>query len=278
MKFSLIMATLGRSAEIVRMFDSLVLQQYPNLELIVVDQNPDDRVVRIVERYGSRLPIVYLRSEKGKSRALNVGLNAVTGDVVGFPDDDCWYRPGTLHALAERFSADPGLDGVTGMSIDSEGTPSQGRWATVAQDVNRFNVWVCATAYTIFLRAPSVRAAGEFDVDLGVGTTSRWGSGEEVDFLVRAIEAGSCVRYDPDLRVQHPEPLAVLDEQAFSRGRRYNRGFGRVLRINRYPVGYVLYMVARPVGGCLLSWLRNDRPRAKYYWIAASQRLLGWMD
>ncbi|GBH26991.1 glycosyltransferase [Burkholderia vietnamiensis] len=278
MKFSLIMATLGRSDEIERMLDSLLQQAYADLEVIIVDQNPDARVARIVERYRERLCIVHLRSEKGKSRATNVGLQAVTGDVVAFPDDDCWYRPGTLHAVAALLSADRMLDGVTGMSIDAAGRPSQGRGTTAAQPVNRFNGWVCAASYPIFLRRAAVSAAGQFDVELGVGATSRWGAGEEVDFLVRALRAGCRIGYDPQLRVHHPEPLAVLDEHAYARGRRYNRGFGHVLRINRYPLAYVLYMIARPVAGCALAFARRNPRRAKYYWIAASHRLPGWMD
>lgn len=278
MKFSLIMATLGRSDEIVRLFDSIVLQDYSDLEVIVVDQNLDDRVERVIDRYKDRLSIVHLRCEKGKSRALNVGLRAVTGSIVAFPDDDCWYKPGTLKYIAEQFAANPGIDGLTGNSVAADGMPSQGRWAVHAQDVDRFNIWTCATAYTIFLRRAAAEAAGDFDVELGVGTHSRWGSGEEVDYLLRVLARGHRVRYEADLRIHHPEPLAVLDEQAFNRGHRYNRGFGRVLRLNRYPAHYVAYMVARPVAGCLLSCIRYRPAQARYYWIAASQRLLGWMD
>ncbi|WP_420488516.1 glycosyltransferase [Paraburkholderia phytofirmans] len=272
------MATIGRSDEIVRLFDSIVLQDYSDFEVIVVDQNPDDRVVKIVDKYSDQFHIVYLRSEKGKSRALNVGLKAVTGSIVAFPDDDCWYRPGTLRYIADQFAANPDIEGLTGNSIDANGTPSQGRWARHSQDVDRFNIWICATAYTIFLRCSAVEATGGFDVELGVGTSSRWGSGEEVDFLLRVLDRGYRVRYEVDFRVNHPEPLAVLDEKAFHRGRRYNRGFGRVLRLNRYPAHYVAYMVARPVAGCLLSCIRYRPAQARYYWIAASQRLLGWMD
>jgi glycosyltransferase involved in cell wall biosynthesis len=278
MKFSLIMATFGRSDEIARMFDSLLLQDYPELEVIVVDQNDDDRVVRVVERYRDRLTIVYLQSEKGKSRATNVGFKWVTGDVVGFPDDDCWYKPGTLADLAAGFAANPDVGGITGVCVNEHGVPSQGRWATEAQYVNRRNVFNCATSVTIFLRTSAVRAAGDFNADLGVGAGSRWGSGEETDFLVRALDTGCRVRFDPALQVHHPDPLTVLDEQALQRNGRYNRGFGHVLRINNYPVSYVFYLVARPIGGFLLSCVRRDPPRAKYYWIAASQRLLGWMD
>lgn len=278
MKFSLVMATLGRSKEIERLFESLVAQRYRNFELLVIDQNEDDRVRRLVDAFGDRLEIVYLRSEKGLSRARNVGLQHVRGDVVCFPDDDCWYRPDTLAFVAEQFRLDPALRGVTGCSVDAEGTPSQGRWATEVLAVDRYNIWTCATSYTIFLRAEAVNKAGAFDEQLGVGSGSRWGAGEEVNYLLSVVSAGMPVRYEPALRIHHPEPLMVMDERAFQRARLYNRGFGRVLGLNAYPVHFVFYLVARSAAGCVLSALKADFKRARYYWIAASQRFLGWAD
>jgi len=278
MKFSLVMATLGRSVEIERLFDTLAAQTYRNFELLVIDQNDDDRVSSIVERFRDRLEIIYLRSEKGLSRARNVGLAHVTGDIICFPDDDCWYTPDTLSFVAERFRENPRLRGLTGMSVDANGRPSQGRWASESLTLDRYNVWKSATSYTIFLHADAVRAAGRFDEALGVGSGSRWGAGEEVNYLLGVIKAGMLVQYDPRLRIHHPEPLMVLDERAFNRARLYNRGFGRVLGLNRYPPHFVFYLIARSIAGCGAAILKTDLKRARYCWIAASQRFLGWVD
>jgi glycosyltransferase involved in cell wall biosynthesis len=278
MKFSLLMATLGRHVEVERLFGTLVDQTYKDFELIVIDQNDDDRVRKLVDAYSDRLEIVYLRSEKGLSRARNVGLGHVRGELVCFPDDDCWYRPDTLAHVAARFAAEPELSGLTGCSVDDSGVPSQGRWATEPLVVDRYNVWTCATSYTIFLRTAAVRAAGPFDERLGVGSGSRWGAGEEVNYLLGVLDAQLRVCYDPALRISHPEPIQVLDEKAFSRVRLYNRGFGRVLGLNRYPAYFVLYLITRSVGGCMVSLLKLNFKRARYYWIAASQRFLGWTD
>jgi glycosyltransferase involved in cell wall biosynthesis len=278
MKFSLIMATLGRSVEIERLFRSLAEQTHRDFEVIVVDQNPDDRVTKIIERFNDKFEIVYLRSEKGLSRARNVGLHAVRGDVVAFPDDDAWYQPHILEFVAGRLADRPGLAGVTGCTVDSDGKPSQGRWAIKPLTVDRYNIWTCATSAAIFLRAQAVRAVGGFDEQLGVGAGSRWGAGEEVNFLLAVLRAGSTVRYEPSLRICHPEPLVVYDEKAYSRGKLYNRGFGRVLSLNRYPLHFVFYATARPAAGCVLSFIKGDVARARYYWIAATQRVLGWAD
>jgi glycosyltransferase involved in cell wall biosynthesis len=278
MKFSLVMATLGRRTEVEHLFGTLIDQTYKNFELIVIDQNDDDRVRSLVADYSDRLEIVYLRSEKGLSRARNVGLCHIRGDVVCFPDDDCWYHPTTLEYVARRFEIEPGLSGLTGCSVDAGGEPSQGRWATEQLVVDRYNVWTCATSYTIFLSAAAVSQAGQFNEELGVGSGTRWGAGEEINYLLGVIDAGMRVCYDPALRIFHPEPLQVLDEKAFSRVKLYNRGFGRVLGLNVYPSYFVLYLISRSVAGCALSLAKLDIKRARYYWIAASQRFLGWKD
>ena len=105
-----------------------------------------------------------------------------------------------------------------------------------------------------------------------------YGSGSRLVNRRGALRVGAAVRYDPALRISHPEPLQQFDERAFARGRLYNRGFGRVLGLNGYPWHFVLYLLARPMLGCVLSLLKGDFARSRYYWIATSQRVLGWSD
>lgn len=279
MKFSLVMATLGRRAEVERLLGTLVDQTYKDFELVVIDQNDDDRVRSLIADFSNRLEIVYLWSDKkGLSRARNVGLQHIRGDLVCFPDDDCWYRPNTLEYIARRFEAEADLSGLTGCSVDANGMPSQGRWATEQLVVNRYNIFTCATSYTIFLRAEAVNHAGKFNEELGVGSGTRWGAGEEFDYLLEVIDAGKRICYDPGLRISHPEPLLMMDEKAFSRAKLYNRGFGRVLGLNAYPIYFVFHLISRSVAGCALSLARLDLKCARYYWIAATQRYLGWKD
>src|SRR5690349_10889036 len=113
---SLLLATVGRTAELENFLLHLDAQTYRCFELIVIDQNPDDRLVAILSEYGQRFPIRHCRSGRGLSRARNVGLPAATGDVIAFPDDDCWYPPDLLQQVAAIFSENPAVDGITGRS------------------------------------------------------------------------------------------------------------------------------------------------------------------
>ena len=96
LKFSLLLATVGRTAELERFLSSLDAQTYRNFDLIVVDQNPDERLAALVQSYAGRFPVLCVKSTPGLSRARNAGLRYVSGDVIAFPDDDCWYPPDLL--------------------------------------------------------------------------------------------------------------------------------------------------------------------------------------
>ena len=104
MKISLVTATLGRVDEINILLDSLVKQTYKNFELIIVDQNEHYKVQNIVDRYTNILNIKYIRSStKGLSYNRNVGIKECSGDIIGFPDDDCYYSDNLLEEIVYTF-------------------------------------------------------------------------------------------------------------------------------------------------------------------------------
>lgn len=85
MKFSLITATYGRTAEVRMLLESLTRQTYKDFELILVDQNPHFELRDLTEEYASRIDIRYVRSEvKGLSYNRNIGLDLCQGAGGGF--------------------------------------------------------------------------------------------------------------------------------------------------------------------------------------------------
>src|SRR5829696_7589651 len=158
MRFSLVLATIGRISEVQRFLDSLDSQTYRDFELIVVDQNQDDRLSPLLAAYRGRFSILHLRSESGLSRARNAGLGHITGDVVTFPDDDCWYPPELFERIARFFRERPELDGFTGRIADERGRSGTARFDNESGPLNLVNVWKRAASVTLFLRRDVVEA------------------------------------------------------------------------------------------------------------------------
>jgi GT2 family glycosyltransferase len=111
-----------------------------------------------------------------------------------------------------------------------------------------------------------------FDEQLGLGAPTAWSSGEEVDYLVRAVLAGARIEYDPDLTVMHDEKAVSPDAV----GRRDGASIGYILRKHRYPRAVLARMLARPLGGVLLSAARGDVPRTRFHAATLRGRLLGY--
>jgi glycosyltransferase involved in cell wall biosynthesis len=275
--FSLVMSTKDRTAELSRFLHSLDAQSERGFELIVSDQNADDRLAAILRPFQDRFPLRRIRSGGGISRGRNAGLPLATGRFVAFPDDDCWY-PADLLATARRLlDANPHWDVISGRSVDDAMRDTQGRWLDRVVVADRRNVLRMGISYTIFARSEAVAAAGPFDELLGVGAGTPWGSGEETDFLLRAIACGKTVVYTPELHVHHAEKVVEYSRRARDRQYAYARGLGRVLAKHRYSPAEAFSHFARPLGGAVLFLARGQAARSLYYLRILAGRGLGWI-
>ncbi len=276
MKFSLILSTVGRRSDLDRFFEGTARQVYRNFEVIVVGP-PDDTGVREYLRDCSVDNLIYAGPVRGHSRALNVGLERASGDVVAFPDDDCWYPDSLLQSVRDYLVQNSSLSAVCGRSLTAEGLPSSGRWDLTPGRIKRSNVWTRSCSISIFARIECARALG-FDETLGVGAGTPWGGGEDPDFILRLIESGRLAHYEPDLIVHHPEWTAGPASQAVrQKARAYGRGFGRVLRKHRFPLGLVAPHLVRPLGGTCLNMALLRFRKAGYHFAVFSGRTAGWL-
>jgi len=260
--FDLIVATVGRVDELDGLLASLERQTFRDFRVIVVDQNADERLAGVLRGRD----VTHLRSERGLSRARNAALTQVTGEVVAFPDDDCRYPDDLLERVADRF-ANETLDGLTGREVDAAGR-SSASWRRDAATLTRTNLWNRAISFTIFLRRRTIERVGEFDEALGLPSAS----GEEVDYLIRAVDLGARIEYDPDLVVVHPDKR--VDRTTV--GARDGASLGYILRKHRYPLRTVGGMLGRPVGGAVLALARRDRPAAAFHVSTLRGRLRGY--
>jgi glycosyltransferase involved in cell wall biosynthesis len=267
--FDLVVASVDRVDQLGRLFASLETQTHSSFRVLLADQNEDDRLGDVIRAY-DKLRIERVRAARGLSRARNAALQLVEADLVAFPDDDCVYAPSLLESVARRFAVDPGLDGVTGRAVDEAGRSSTS-WASEPAHLTRENLWNRGISFAIFLRAALVRTVGRFDEQLGLGSGTFWTSGEETEYLVRAVDLGAHIEYDPMLTVTHDEkPIAD------SLGSREGASLGYILRKHDYPTRTVTRMLVRPAGATVIALARGDRRAARFQLDTLRGRLRGY--
>ena len=243
---SLVVATYGRGSELGPLMDALVAQTDRAFEVIVVDQNRDDRVVPVIEAArAAGLAISHVRQpEANLSLARNGGLQHARGSIVAFPDDDCWYEPDVIARVRERFGADRAIDGVVARWVEAE--PQGPRPAhRLSSDAWRQFRGGDATSFTLFFKPERVRALGGFDTRLGTG---QWfGSGEETDLVMRMLAAGDRVEHVPDARIHHWfSDVLPLSWANWRRSRSYGRGTGALYAKHRLSAWVMLRGLVAP--------------------------------
>jgi glycosyltransferase involved in cell wall biosynthesis len=273
--FSLIVATVDRALELERLLGSLRAQTFKDFEVIIVDQNDDDRVGVTARSFDADLTIRVVRSTvRNTSHARNLGMNIATGAIFGFPDDDCMYRPDTLRHVHDRFEAEAALAFLTGPSVALEGHLGPGRWHPQSCLIDTFTVWTSLTEFNFFVRADWARRVGGFDEAFGLG--ARFGSAEGIDMGLRLMRAGGGGYYDHELQINHIDRGLV----PFTVGRafRYGTGLGQALRKHNAPPRIVATFMVRPVGGVLLNIARLRPVGIAYHWKTLLGRLYGFLS
>lgn len=96
---------------------SVIEQDYPSLEYIVMDGGSSDNSAAILERYADRLSFWTSVKDNGQADALNKGFRRATGDIVGYLNSDDLYLPGSLAKVAEEFTAQPACRWLTGSCV-----------------------------------------------------------------------------------------------------------------------------------------------------------------
>lgn len=106
MKITIVTPSYNHAQFIERTIESILGQDYPDLEYIVMDGGSKDGTVDILKKYSDR---ILWTSEKdgGQSEAINKGLKKATGDIVAFLNSDDTYEPGALLKVAEYFKKNP---------------------------------------------------------------------------------------------------------------------------------------------------------------------------
>ena len=274
---SLVVATYRRSAEIEVMVNAMIAQTEQRFELIVVDQNQDDRLVPLLKpAIAAGIAVKHVRlASPGVAAARNAGLAVVAAPLVGFPDDDCVYEPDVVARAVARFGADPTLQGIVGHWVELDPMGKRPREKLSFEDWRRFKGGDVA-CFVLFFRTASVRAVGGFSEYLGVGRY--FGSAEEEDLMFRMLGEGDVIEYAPEINIHHryiSRPIFTTAQRR--RNRLYGRGTGAVQAKHGLP----LWVIGRGLFGPFYHGLRSPNPAtglalAGYTTLGRIEGLAGW--
>ena len=102
---------------------SVLNQNYPNLEYIVIDGGSTDNSVEIIKKYEKHLTYWVSEKDKGQYHALQKGLSMATGDIITYLNSDDIFAQNTFEIVTEIFSKFPQIEWLTGLGarIDEKG-------------------------------------------------------------------------------------------------------------------------------------------------------------
>lgn len=145
---------------------SVLTQDYPDVEYIVVDGESTDETVEILRKYESRLSWI---SEKdgGQADAVNKGFRRAKGEIFGWLNSDDTYLPGAIPKVMQYFQAHPEIDMVygEGYHIDEKGNIIE-RYPAESFDFERLSEICFICQPTVFFRARVFEEIGSLDINL----------------------------------------------------------------------------------------------------------------
>lgn len=103
---SVIMASYNTAAYVAEAIESVLAQDYPNKELIVVDDGSTDGSVDVIRRFGNRVRLLQ-QENRGPAAARNAGIAAAKGRYIAFHDSDDLWLPGRMTAQVAYLEANP---------------------------------------------------------------------------------------------------------------------------------------------------------------------------
>lgn len=216
--------TRDRPAIIARCLSHLSGLDYPDLEILVVDNAPKDaRTQTTVLALAEKDPrIRYLREDRpGVSYARNRALAEARGDVICYTDDDVAVDRGWVDGLLRGFRLAPDVGCVTGLvctadiatDIEAYCDARLPLWSSRcepelfvldqpgADPLYPFSVGIFGTGASFAFDVALLRELGGFDPVLGAGTVTR--GGEDLDLFLRVLYARRSIAYMPAAVVWH---------------------------------------------------------------------------
>lgn len=240
-----------------RTLDSVLDQDYPNLEYFVQDGGSTDETVEILKSYSHRLTDWESSKDGGQSQAINLGFSKTQGEIMAWLNSDDLLLPGALARVGEYFALHPEVDVVYGhrILIDAE-DKEIGRWILPKHDDEVLKWADFIPQETLFWRRSIWEKAGG-QIDETFRFAMDW------DLLLRFRKAGALMVRLPHFlgafRIHEAQKTSsvINDVGSQEMARLRQRELGRIvgqLEIRRALIPYLLTHI-----GCDLMFRAKKR-------------------
>ena len=206
---SVVVATYKREAELKNALESLAKQTYPNMEIVLVDDNGNDewnsKISETVEVFRNRYPKIKLEcivnnSNQGSSKTRNIGIHSAHGDYITFLDDDDIYLPDKIRKQVEFMETNQCDYSITDLILYNEDDKKINRRIrsyikeTTVESLRLYHLkyHMTGTDTIMFKKEYLIQIGGFAPIDVG----------DEFYLMQRAIEEGGKFGYLPGCEIK----------------------------------------------------------------------------
>jgi len=220
---SIVVPTYNAEDTIGPLLESLLRLDYPEYEIIIVNDGSKDRTQEIVERYPVRL---INQANRGASAARDAGLRATSREIVAYVDSDVAVTSDWLKHLVQPF-ADTTIGATTGRTVFLRNEKCAS-WMR-SMDIERRNAH--RKVFTRLANGPNAAFRREILLKVG-GFDPRWYHAEDTEVSYRIWQMGYRIQYVPDAVVHHipEEDWRTYLRKRYRDAKAFTRMLGRYTR------------------------------------------------
>jgi GT2 family glycosyltransferase len=266
---TVVVSTRNREERILPTIQSILSNDYPQFELILVDQSQNGAAEDVLRPFQTHSHFRYIRTDlRGLSYGRNLGIRKTKNEFIAFTDDDCEVPRDWLRRLVASFEVDshigivfgdvvPGPHDRTSGFIPATICPRPFLFKSIYQKHQVEGISAC-----MGIRRSAWEEIGPFDEMLGAGAAFQ--AGEETDFVIRVLLAGHFVFETPEVKVLHHgfrtwnQGLSLIDHYWYGTG----AVFAKHIKCGHWSVFFLLIPMAWrwAFGRSRVAWSLGSHP------------------
>lgn len=231
MKISIVTVVYNGESTIGQAAQSVISQDYPNLEYIVIDGGSKDKTVDILKAFGDQISVLISEPDKGIYDAMNKGLAQATGDVIGILNADDFYTDHTVLTSVAKALETSGADCLIGdlIFVAPDDLDKVKRFYSSANfELKRFEKGDMPPHPTFFARKELYAECGNFDTSYRITA--------DYDLMLRMMyKKKASFTYLPKVMVTMR--MGGVSNQGLKSKIKLNKEIMRSMRTNGLPSG-----------------------------------------